>query len=64
MIAWDLVYSLLEPDFEFSSQKKLSRDFKLHRMSILHELQRAILLEATVIWLGMLVVLYVVCMLT
>jgi len=37
MIVWDLVYSLSEPDY-----CKLSREFKLRRISILQDFQRVI----------------------
>jgi len=37
---------------------KLSHDFKLHRMSILQDVQRP---HFPINWLGMLVVLYVLC---
>jgi len=45
---------------------KLSREFKLRRMSIVHGIQIAIsvLHNTTVTWLGMQVVLYVLRMLT
>jgi len=44
---------------------KLSREFKLHGMLIFHEIQMAnmVVREATVRWLGVLVVLQVLCML-
>ena len=44
---------------------KLSREFKLRRMSIFHDIQMAISVvrEATVRCLGMLVVLQILCML-
>ena len=44
--------------------RKLSRDLRICRMSILHEIQRAILpylLDATCMWSGVLVVPYVLC---
>jgi len=45
--------------------EKLSRQFRLRGMSIFHEIHGHILVmrEATVSWLGMLVVLQVLCML-
>jgi len=44
MIAWDLIYSLSEPDFFNFLLSKLSRDFKLCGMSTLQVFQRAIFL--------------------
>jgi len=45
--------------------RKLSQEFKLRPMSIFHEIQMVIsvLRNATVTWLGTLVVLHVLCML-
>jgi len=43
MIVWDLVYSLAEPDFQISLIK-VSCEFRLRRMSILHWFQMAIFL--------------------
>jgi len=40
---------------------KLSREFKLRRMSIFHEIQTTLQSDGS--WLGMLVVLQVLCML-
>jgi len=42
---------------------KVSLEFKLHRMSIFHDIQMATYF-GTVTWLGMLVVLHILCMLT
>jgi len=44
MIVWDLVYSLLEPDFLNVHLSKLSYNFKLRRMSTLQDFQGAIFL--------------------
>jgi len=55
-------YSLSEPNFVL---RKLSHDFKLCSLSILHEFQRAIFLYCfrLITWLGTQVVLYVLYML-
>ena len=45
---------------------KVSLEFKLHGMSIFHDIQMAtylVLVDATVTWLGTLVVLHTLCML-
>jgi len=56
MIARDLAYSLSLPDVSNFHFRKLSHEFKLCRMSILHEFQNGYisgLLEANVTWLDM-----------
>ena len=62
VIAWDQIYSLTEPDFLIFFLGKLSREFKLRGMSTFHEIQMVVR-EGTVRWLGMLIVLQVLCML-
>jgi len=65
VIAWDRSYSLLEPDFEFPSRKVITRvqtspndDFSRNSNGHIFVVR-----DATVTWLGVLVVLHELCIL-
>jgi len=65
VIAWDLVYSVSEPSFQFPSKKAITwlqtcKNVDITRIS---NGQISILLEARVCWSGTLVVLYILCIL-
>jgi len=65
VIVWHLVYSLLEPIFDFPSRKAIMRVQTSRNVDISQHSNRhiSVLRDATVRWLGMLVVLQVLWML-